>query len=118
MGNRRWEALSRTIVGVALLALLTASLSNCSSDSARTFTSSSDLGHTHTVTLTQKQIEDTNTPITEDTSLSDNHIHTFHLSSSQMFMITNGETVTCYTGYSIGSSLDPHNHSFTISKWW
>ena len=112
----------RTALGGFLGTFLFGSLSDCSSSTTpevpedsnqRTFTSTSNSGHTHTVAITRAQVE--NPPaagITLTTSSSGGHNHTFSMSQAQLQSVNSGSQVTINDSVS-----DGHNHQYTIQKW-
>jgi hypothetical protein len=76
------------------------------------FTSSNELGHTHTVTL---QLTDlTNPPaagVTKDTSVDMAHMHQVSLTEAELESIELGNSVTKIT-----TNNDNHTHTFTFHK--
>lgn len=79
----------------------------------KTFTSTSDSGHTHTITVQRSEVQ--NPPaagITRQTSSSGGHTHTFMMTQADLQTVNGGGPVTVTTSVS-----DLHDHSFTITKW-
>ena len=104
-------------IGGLLLALPASRvLLACGSDNGNgqtlTFTSSNDLGHTHTVGL---QITELSAPsasgVTKATSNVEAHTHTVQLSEAELASIQAGGSVTKTT-----SEDDGHTHTFTFTK--
>lgn len=79
---------------------------------SKTFTSSSDQGHTHTITIQKTEVQ---TPpsggISRQTS-ANGHTHTFTMSAAELANVNNGTSVTVTTSDSNG-----HTHNFAIQKW-
>ncbi len=80
---------------------------------SRTFTSSSNQGHTHNITIQKTEIE---TPpaggLSRQTS-ANGHTHTFTMNDAELTSVKNGTTVVVTTSDSNG-----HSHNFTIQKWY
>jgi len=120
---KRKDFLKMTALGTAV-GLGQLALSACKSSStpttpptpgtSKTFSSSTDSGHAHTVTIARTEID---TPpaggFARDTSISSGHSHTFTISLAQLTTVSGGGSVTVTT--SVDSS---HSHAFTISKWY
>jgi len=71
MGTRRRAVISETTIGLTLMALLAAGLSNCSSPTipdSMTFTSSNVNSHTHNVTLSQGELKESEGNIVKTTT--------------------------------------------------
>ena len=106
--------------------LMSLGLTKCSSNSStptgptqptdKTFTSSSNNGHTHTFTVQKTSVQ---TPpaagISGDTSSSCGHTHTFAMTQAQLQSVMNGGSVDITTG--VSSVGGDHTHGFTITKW-
>jgi len=78
---------------------------------SKTFTSSNDQGHTHTITIQKAEVE-TAAGISRETS-ANGHTHTFTMTSAELTNVKNGAAVLITTKDSNG-----HNHNFTIQKWY
>jgi hypothetical protein len=79
----------------------------------RTFTSTSDDGHTHTITIQRSEVQ--NPPasgITRQTSTSTAHTHQFSMTQAELMTVNGGGSVNVTT-----SVTNVHDHSFTITKW-
>jgi len=79
----------------------------------KTFRSSYDDGHTHTITIKKTEIQ--NPPasgISRSTSSDSYHSHTFTMSQAELQMVNSGVSVSVKTGVSSG-----HTHTFTVTKW-
>jgi hypothetical protein len=111
----------KTAFGGFLGAFVYLGLTNCSSPtepeipdtSQNTFTSSSNSGHTHRVTISRSQVE--NPPaggITLTTTSSGGHTHSFSMTQQQLQNVNNGQTVTI-----TDSTVSGHSHQYQISKW-
>lgn len=111
----------KTALGGFLGAFAYLGLTGCSSPtepeipdtSQKTFTSSSNSGHSHTVSITRTQVE--NPPaegITLTTSSSGGHTHIFSMNQQQLQNVNNGQTVTV-----TDSTVSNHSHQYQISKW-
>jgi hypothetical protein len=80
----------------------------------KVFTSSSTNGHTHTVIISQSEIE--NTPaggISRQVSLSDGHTHTFSMTQAELLLVKNGNVVEVFD-----SEVSNHSHRYRIEKWY
>jgi len=112
----------KTAFGGFLGALIYLGLTDCSDSTGpevqgdsnqKSFTSSSNSGHSHSVTITRAEIE--NPPangISRPTSSSSGHTHTFSMSQAQLQAVNSGNQVTINDSVS-----DGHNHQYTIQKW-
>lgn len=79
----------------------------------KTFTSTSDSGHTHTITIQRTEVQ--NPPgagITRSTSSASGHTHSFSMTQAQLQSVNGGGSVVITT-----SVADLHDHTFTITKW-
>lgn len=88
--------------------------SNPSDSASHTFTSSTDSGHSHTVTMSQSEV---NSPpaggISRQTSSSSGHTHVFSMAQAQMMMMMQGGGAV-----SVTTSVDSgHSHTFSMMKW-
>lgn len=110
----------RGVVGLISLALLAMSISNCSGPTMppneRTFTSSLGNSHTHTVTLTKTEFQESQNPISKTTSLNANHTHSLLISLTNMDWVNTGGTISVTTEDADFNGT--HHHAFTITKWW
>ena len=80
----------------------------------RTFTSSSDAGHTHSVTMARSEIDSPPSGgISRLTSSNSGHTHTFTITQAQLTTVQGGSTVSTSTSSDAG-----HSHTFSISKWY
>lgn len=115
----RKDYLKLALVGLAACAVL-AIWPGCSSyestpppSGGGTFVSSSVQGHTHSVTLTQSEVQ---TPpsggISRATSSSQAHSHTFAITEAQLQAVNGGSTVTI-----TDSIVQGHSHTYQIKKW-
>ena len=112
----------KTAFGGALGAFVFMGLSSCKSpespdtpddSSQKAFTSTSNSGHTHRITLNRSDIE--NPPaagITRQTSSGSGHTHSFSMSQAQLQSVNNGNSVNITDSVSSG-----HSHTYTIQKW-
>jgi hypothetical protein len=110
------------IAGAGFLALLMVGVTGCSSsttppsDTSKMFTSTVSNAHTHTVTIEKTSVQ---TPpaggISETTSSTSGHTHSFDLTQAQLTTINGGTPVTQTSGSSAVGGV--HTHDFTISKW-
>jgi hypothetical protein len=79
----------------------------------RTFTSTSDNGHAHTITIQRAEVQ--NPPaagITRQTSSNTGHTHQFSMTQAELMTVNGGGNVVVVT-----SVVDLHSHTFTITKW-
>lgn len=79
----------------------------------KSFTSSTDQGHSHTVIISQSEIE--NPPaggISRSTSSSDGHTHTFSMTQAELQSVKSGNTVEVSD-----SVVSGHSHTYQITKW-
>jgi hypothetical protein len=104
----------------ALTSLAGTVLTACKSSSTtptnpanKTFTSTSSVGHSHTITIQRTEVD---TPpsagISRETS-ANGHTHTFTMSAAELTTVRGGAAVTVTTADSNG-----HTHDFVISKWY
>jgi hypothetical protein len=112
----------KTAFGGALGALVFMGLNSCKSPESpetpddsnqKIFTSTSNSGHTHRITLNRSEIE--NPPaagITRSTSSASGHTHTFSMSQAQLQSVNSGNSVNITDSASSG-----HSHQYTIAKW-
>jgi len=79
----------------------------------KTFTSSNDSGHTHSITINKSEVQ---TPpasgISRETSTNSGHSHTFTMTQAQLTNVNNGGTEMCQT-----AMASSHMHTFSIAKW-
>lgn len=116
--NRREFVRWSSAAGLGIL--ISAGLSRCKDGSSptgpsvdKTFTSTSNSGHTHTVTVQKTEIESPPAAgISRETSSSSGHTHTFAMSQAQLQAVNGGGSVDILT-----STVSSHQHTFTISKW-
>lgn len=110
------------ISGAALLALLVVGVTGCGSSTtpsvtSHTFTSATVNGHSHTVVIDKADVQ---TPpalgLTETTSSSLSHTHTFDMTQAQLMTVNSGTAVVITTG-TTDAAGGLHAHDFTISKW-
>ncbi|HSA97236.1 MAG TPA: hypothetical protein VLJ16_14365 [Acidobacteriota bacterium] len=114
----------RFLIGICALAFIAFGISGCSSSTTpgggggttHMFTSTSVNAHTHTVTIDRA---DVTTPpaagITESTSSSAGHSHSFAMTQAQLTTVNGGTAVNITTGSS--SVTGAHTHDISISKW-
>jgi len=111
--NRR-EVLIR--VGTLLIAIPASRVLMACGGNGLTFTTSTDDGHHHTVSLQQSDI---NTPpaagVTETTSLDNSHTHTVSLTEADLMSIQAGNTVTKTTSED-ETPLHVHTHTVAFHK--
>ncbi|UCE40391.1 MAG: hypothetical protein JSV17_13135 [Candidatus Aminicenantes bacterium] len=112
----------KTACGGALGALFFMSFNSCKSPASpnasddanqKTFTSTSNSGHTHRITINRSDIE--NPPaagITRQTSSASGHTHNFTMSQAQLQSVNSGNSVDITDSVSSG-----HSHQYTIEKW-
>lgn len=82
--------------------------------SSRSFVSSTDDGHTHSVTLNRSEVDSPPSGgVSRQTSSSSGHTHTFTMTQAQLQSVQGGGTVSTTT-----SSDSGHTHTFSISKWY
>jgi len=87
--------------------------SSGSSTDSKSFTSSVDQGHSHTVSLSKTEVQSPPAAgISRQTSSSSGHTHTFAMSQDQLSSVNSGGTVVITTSTDSG-----HSHTFTIQKW-
>ncbi len=85
-----------------------------SDSTSRTFTSSSDTGHTHSVTMARSEIDSPPAGgISRQTTSNSGHTHTFTLTQAQLTTVQGGGTVSTTTSSDTG-----HSHTFSINKWY
>jgi hypothetical protein len=107
------------------MALLAVGLSNCSGPTTpsyqMTFTSSNVSSHTHTVTLSQVELKESEGDIGKTTSTSERHIHWLEITPLDRLVFGFGH-VTVTTGDAeppeVRDDVGSHWHTFKISKWW
>jgi len=80
---------------------------------SRVFTSSSDQGHTHTITIQKTEIEAPPTAGISRQTSANGHTHTFTMTEAQLTNVKNGTPAAITTADSNG-----HTHNFTIQKWY
>ena len=111
------------IAGPAFLALLALGFSSCSGSTSpttpgtsRTFVSTSNNSHTHSVTLNRTEVE--NPPaagVSKTTSSDSAHTHSFVMTQAELTAVNGGGSVTVTTGNSdVGGA---HTHNVTVTKW-
>lgn len=117
---KRKEFLKIAAAGAAV-SLGNLALSACKSTStpttpgtSKTFSSSTESGHSHTVSIARTEI-DSPPPggFSRETASASGHTHTFTISMAELTTVSGGGSVTVTT--SVTSS---HSHAFTISKWY
>ena len=83
-------------------------------NSSRSFVSSTDDGHVHSVTLNRSEVDSPPSGgVSRQTSSSSGHTHTFTITQAQLTTVQGGGTVSTVT-----SSDSGHTHTFSISKWY
>jgi hypothetical protein len=111
------------IAGFAFLVLLAVGLPSCSSTTSpsnaptnKTFTSSVDNSHSHTVTIENAEVQSPlPAGISKTTSSVSGHTHSLTITQAQLTTVNGGGSVTITTGSSdVGGT---HTHTFTITKW-
>lgn len=123
MNRRKFLSTSAMAAGAAGLAILTHgrcggggndSPSGPSDSTNHTFVSSSDSGHTHSVTMARSEIDSPPSGgVSRQTTSNSGHTHTFTMTQAQMMTVRGGGTVSTTT-----SSDAAHTHTFSISKWY
>ncbi len=84
-----------------------------SNTNQKIFTSTSNSGHTHTITIQKSEVESPPAAgITRNVSSSGGHTHSFSMTQSQLQSVNNGGSVEITDSVS-----DGHTHKYTISKW-
>ena len=79
----------------------------------RTFTSTSDTGHTHSITIQRSEVQaPAASGISRQTSSSSAHTHLFAMTQAELQTVMGGGSVVITTAVA-----DAHTHSFTITKW-
>jgi hypothetical protein len=85
-----------------------------SDNTSRTFVSSSDDGHTHSVTVNRSEVDSPPSGgISRQTTSNSGHTHTFTMTQAQLMSVQGGGTVTTTTTSDAG-----HTHTVTVSKWY
>ena len=88
------------------------STSGGGNQSALTFTSSTDSGHSHTYQIMMSELSNPSTAgISRETSLVSGHTHVVALTQAELQSIQNGQTVTKTSTASSG-----HTHTFQFRK--
>ncbi len=108
------------LMGAGALTVLAGSvLTACKSTTSptnptsKTFTSTTSVGHTHTITIQRAEIDaPPSAGISRQTS-ANGHTHTFTMNAAELATVAGGAAVTVTT-----SDTNGHNHQFTISKWY
>jgi hypothetical protein len=123
---KRW-GWSRTAMVLAAFVLIAGSVSGCKSSTTsdpptdqRIFTSSTEVNHSHTVTIEKTDIT---APLSGGISLTTTsssayggHTHAFVMSRDQLLAVMGGSSVVITTGSGDGG-VGVHTHTFTILKW-
>jgi len=113
----------RAGIGSLATVLVSAGLMKCgssptgpSSMTSRTFTSTSDNGHSHTFTIQNTDVQSPPAAgISGNTSSSGGHSHSFAMTQAQLQSVMGGASVVITSGVSsVGGN---HTHNFTIIKW-
>ncbi len=117
---------SRTAAVIAACVLVAGSLAGCKSSTtpssptdSKVFTSSTELSHTHTVTLEKTYVESPGAnglSLTTNASAYGGHTHSVVLTRDQLVSVMGGASVVIVTGVADGG-LGAHTHTFTIQKW-
>jgi len=109
------------IAGAVFLAFVMAGATGCDSSTtpsgdSHVFTSTSVNAHSHSVTIDKADVQ---TPpmagISESTSSSAGHTHSFAMTEAQLTTVNGGGSVTITTGSS--DTGGAHTHDITITKW-
>jgi len=82
-------------------------------DPSMVFTSSSDQGHNHTITIQKTEIQAPPAGGISRQTSANGHTHTFTMSEAELTTVRNGTAVVVTTADSNG-----HSHRFTIQKWY
>jgi hypothetical protein len=77
------------------------------------FTSSSDQGHNHTITIQKTEIQAPPAGGISRQTSANGHTHTFTMTEAELTNVKNGTPVVVTTSDSGG-----HSHNFTIQKWY
>jgi len=80
---------------------------------AKMFTSSSEQGHAHTITIEKTEIESPPAGGISRQTSANGHTHTFTMTAVELTDVKNGTAVGVTTADSNG-----HSHNFTIQKWY
>jgi len=115
----RKEFLKLSLTGMATGAALSF-WSSCSSNGGTTpppaggtFTGSTVQGHSHTVTLTQSEVQSPPSGgISRATSSSQGHSHTFAMTQAELQSVNGGSTIMVTDSIVLG-----HSHTYEIKKW-
>ena len=117
---KRRDFLSAGLVGAAA-AIAALSQSRCGGgpttpsdpNAQRTFTSTSDSGHTHTITIQRSEVQSPPAAwITRQTSSAGGHTHAFSMTQAELQTVNGGGSVVVTV-----SVANLHDHTFTITKW-
>jgi len=77
------------------------------------FTSSSDQGHNHTITIQKTEIQAPPAGGISRQTSANGHTHTFTMTEAELTNVKNGTPVIVTT-----SDTGGHSHNFTIQKWY
>lgn len=99
--------------------LMTSLFTRCSSSSSpsnpttdRTFSSSSENGHSHTITLQKAEVETPPAAGINRATSSSGHTHNFVMTQAELQTVLGGGSAVITV-----SLADAHIHTFTITKW-
>ena len=111
---RRREFLHFAAGATVLLGVVQAACKNSPTTptNAKTFTSSNEQGHTHTITIDKTEIEAPPAAGISRQTSANGHTHTFTMTAAELTNVNNGSSVGVTTSDSNG-----HSHTFTIQKW-
>ena len=85
-----------------------------SDNTSRTFASSTDAGHSHSVTIARTEVDSPPSGgISRQTTSNSGHTHTFTMTQAQLTSVQGGGTVSTITSSDAG-----HSHTFSINKWY
>lgn len=110
--------------GAALLALLVFGVTGCGDSTtppngggtSRSFTSTTNNGHSHGVTILRTEVESApGAGITKTTTSNSAHTHSFAMTQAELQTVNSGTAVTVTSGNS--PTGGDHTHNFTITKW-
>ncbi len=118
---------SRMAVVFAACILIAGFFAGCKSSTTpdsptdqKVFTSSTELSHSHTITINKSDIQTPGTGgitmTTNSSSTYGGHTHTFAMTRDQLVSVMGGASVAIVTGVGDGG-LGAHAHTFTILKW-
>jgi hypothetical protein len=101
---------------LAFLGLMKCSSNPAGPSTSKTFSSSSENGHSHTYTIQKAEVESPPAAgISGSTSSTSGHSHSFAMTQAELQSVMGGGTAVITTGSVDSGGL--HAHTFTITKW-